>query len=107
VLSVADAAPDILRYTRHRALHGHYHRNAAGIEMALRIFISTPAEVADLMRADGVDYLLACPSHGEMQMLAKAHPEGLAGRLVAGDKMDFLTRVAGNDAGETLYAVAR
>lgn len=107
VLSVADAAPDILRYTRHRALHGHYHRNAAGIEMALRIFISTPAEAADLMRADGVDYLLACPSHGEMQMLAKAHPEGLAARLVAGDKMDFLTRVAGNDAGETLYAVAR
>ena len=107
VLAVADAAPDILRYTRQRALHGHYHRNAAGIEMALRIFISPPDEAAGLMRAGGVSYVLACPSHGEMQMLAKAHPEGLAARLAAGDKMDFLTRVAGNAGGETLYAVTR
>ena len=107
VLSVADAAPDILRYTGQRALHGHYHRNAAGIDMALRIFISPPDEAAGLMRADGVSYVLACPSHGEMQMLAKAHPEGLAARLAAGDKMDFLTRVAGNAGGETLYAVTR
>ena len=107
VLSVADAAPDILRYTGQRALHGHYHRNAAGIDMALRIFISPPDEAAGLMRADGVSYVLACPSHGEMQMLAKAHPEGLAARLAAGDKMDFLAPVAGNEGGETLYAVTR
>jgi hypothetical protein len=107
VLAVADVAPDILRSTGQRALHGHYHRNAAGIEMALRIFISPPDEAADLMRADGVDYVLACPSHGEMQMLAKAYPEGLAARLAAGDKMDFLTPVAGNDGDVELYAVSR
>ena len=107
VLAVADVAPDILRYTGQRALHGHYHRNAAGIEMALRIFTSPPDEAADLMRADGVDYVLACPSHGEMQMLSKAYPEGLAARLAAGDKMDFLTPVAGNDGDVELYAVSR
>jgi len=107
VLAVADAAPDIMRYTRQRALHGHYHRNADGIETALRIFVSPPDEAAGLMRSNDVTYVLACPSHGEMQMLAKAHPEGLAARLLAGDKMDFLTRVAGKEGGETLYAVIR
>jgi len=107
VLSVADVAPDILRYTDQRALHGHYHRNAAGIEMALRIFISPPDKAADLMRADGVEYVLACPSHGEMQMLSKAYPEGLAARLAAGDKLDFLTPVAGNESGAVVYAVSR
>ncbi|WP_340692243.1 hypothetical protein [Hyphomonas sp.] len=107
VLAVADAAPDILRYTGQRALHGHYHRNAAGIEMALRIFISPPDEAAALMRADGVAYVLACPSQGEFQMLAKAHPDGLAARLVAGDALDFLTPVAGKAGGEMLYVVTR
>jgi molybdopterin converting factor small subunit len=42
-----------------------------------------------------------------MQMLAKAYPEGLAARLAAGDKMDFLTPVAGNDGDVELYAVSR
>lgn len=107
VLAVADAAPDILRFTGQRALHGHYHRNAAGIEMTLRIFIAPPEAAADLMRANGVTYVLACPSQGEWQMLAEGHPQGLAARLAAGDKIDFLTRVAGNAGGETLYAVTR
>jgi len=107
VLAVADAAPDILRFTGQRALHGHYHRNAAGIEMALRIFIAPPEAAADLMRANGVTYVLACPSQGEWQMLAEGDPQGLAARLAAGDKIDFLTRVAGNAGGETLYAVTR
>jgi hypothetical protein len=107
VIAVADAAPDILRYTHQRALHGHYHRNAQGIDMALRIFIAPPDEAAALMRTDGVNYLLACPSHAEMRMLAKAYPAGMAAHLASGDAPDFLELLAGNDTGEALYAIAR
>jgi hypothetical protein len=105
VLAVADTAPDILRFTGQRALHGNYHRNIAGIDLALRIFIARPDDAAKLMQAEGIDFVLACPSHAEMTMLGKAYPEGFAARLTAGDRMTFLTPIAGPQSGETLYAV--
>jgi hypothetical protein len=107
VLAVADAAPDILRYTGQSALYGNYHRNVAGIDLALRIFIARPEEAAAMMHAGGIDYVLACPSHAEMALFGKTYPEGFAARLAAGDSMAFLTPVAASDAGDALYAVER
>ena len=107
VLAVADTAPDILRHTGQRALYGHYHRNVAGIDLALRIFITGPDEAAELIESGGVNYILACPSHPEMTLLGQAYPEGLAARLVAGDRVTFLTPIVAAESGETLYAVTR
>lgn len=105
VLAVADVAPDILRYTRQSALHGHYHRNAAGIEAALDIFTSPPEEAAGLMRAAGVDYVLACPGHAELRMLADVSPDDFADVLNAGIVPEGLQIVRRSSDGETLYAV--
>ncbi|MEH6410296.1 MAG: hypothetical protein V7741_07210 [Hyphomonas sp.] len=107
VLAVADAAPDILRYTGQSALYGNYHRNVAGIDLALRIFIARPEEAAAMMRAGGIDYVLSCPSHAEMTLLGKTYPDGFAARLAAGDPMPFLTPVAASERGDALYAVKR
>jgi hypothetical protein len=107
VLAVADAAPDILRYTGQSALYGHYHRNVAGIDLALRIFIAHPDEAAAMMRVGGIDYVLTCPSHAEMTLLGKAYPDGFAARLAAEDSMAFLTPIAASEGGDALYAVKR
>jgi len=107
VLAVADAAPDILRYTGQSALHGNYHRNVAGIDLALRIFIARPDEAAKTMQAGGIDYVLSCPSHAEMTLLKDANPDGFAAGLVAGDPMAFLTPIMGSEGGVALYAVKR
>lgn len=107
VLAVADAAPDILRYTGQGALHGNYHRNVAGIDLALRIFIARPEEAAKMMQAGGVDYVLSCPSHAEMVLLRDANPDGLAAGLAAGDTMAFLTPIVASKGGDALYAVKR
>lgn len=105
VLAVADVAPDILRYTRQSALHGHYHRNAAGIEAALDIFTSPPEEAAGLMRAAGVDYVLACPGHAELRMLADVSRDDFADVLNARIVPEGLQVVRRSSDGETLYAV--
>tara|TARA_R110001606_G_scaffold134137_2_gene270384 strand:+ start:2230 stop:4008 length:1779 start_codon:yes stop_codon:yes gene_type:complete len=105
VLAVADVAPDILRYTGQSALHGHYHRNAAGIEAALGIFTSPPDEAAGLMREAGVDYVLACPGHAEFAMLADVSPADFAAVLNAGLAPEGLQIIRRASDGETLYAV--
>ncbi|WP_156950501.1 hypothetical protein [Hyphomonas oceanitis] len=105
VLSVADVAPDILRYTRQSALHGHYHRNAAGIEAALNIFTSPAEEASGLMREAGVDYILACPGHAELRMLADESPGDFADGLNAGIIPDGLKVIRRAGDGETLYAL--
>lgn len=107
VLAVADAAPDILLYTRQSALHGNYHRNIAGIDLALRILIARPDEAATMLRAAGIDYVLACRSHAEMRMLANAFPEGFAARIAAGDRLAFLTPIAAPEGAGELYGVKR
>lgn len=105
VLAVADVAPDILRYTRQSALHGHYHRNAAGIEAALDIFTSPPRGAVSLMREAGVDYVLACPGHGELLMLADVSPGDFADALNAAIVPEGLQVIRQGSDGETLYAV--
>ena len=105
VLAVADVAPDILRYTRQSVLHGHYHRNAAGIEAALDIFTSPQDEAAGLLREAGVDYILACPGHAELRMLADESPGDFADALNAGIVPEGLQVIRRAHDGETLYAL--
>ena len=105
VLAVADMGPNILRYTHHSVLHGHYHRNAAGIEAALSIFTAPSGEALSLMRNAQVDYVLSCPGHAEMNMLATFAPHGLAADLSAGTPPGALKIIHREPDGETLFAV--
>ncbi|KCZ91592.1 hypothetical protein [Hyphomonas johnsonii] len=105
VLTVADAGPGILEHTDQRVLHGHYHRNVAGIETALEIFTAPPADAVQRMRAAGIAYVLACPMHPEMEMLAGAHPEGLAAHMQDTAVPEGLDVLAVPAEGVTLYRV--
>ncbi|MEH6695367.1 MAG: hypothetical protein V7675_10000 [Hyphomonas sp.] len=105
VLAVADVAPNILRYTRHSVLHGHYHRNATGIEAALSILTAPSGKAVSLMRHAQVDYVLSCPGHAEMSMLATFAPRSLAADLSAGAPPGALKIIHREPDGETLFAV--
>jgi len=71
----------ILYHTSHSALNGNYHRNAAGIDRAVDIFMRPPAVAAKMMQDDKIDYLFYCASRPAYGIYAKAAPKGLAAQL--------------------------
>lgn len=85
ILAPASDAPGLLLATKHSALYGHYHRNTAGIDTAIAIFTSPPAEARPRLVAAKVDYLLVCPSDIDMQFFAGHSPDGLIGRILDAD----------------------
>lgn len=91
ILAPASETPGLLLNTRHSALYGHYHRNAAGIEAALAIFTAPPVEARARLRSAGVDYVLVCPADPDMQFFARHSPKGLIGEILAGRAPAWLT----------------
>jgi len=77
----------ILYHTPHSALNGNYHRNAAGIDRAVDIFMRPPGAAAKMMRDDKIDYLFYCASRPAYGIYAKAAPDGLAAQLEAGNEL--------------------
>lgn len=90
LLAPASDAPGLLLETPHSVLYGHYHRNAAGIDAALAIFVSPPAEAQPRLKAAGVDYVLACPSDPDMRFFAGYAPDGFTARLLENDVPSWL-----------------
>jgi hypothetical protein len=107
VLAFIDNGPNILMATPHGVLAAPYHRNIAGNEAMLDMFLGSPAQASALMTARGVDYVAFCPGAPERFNYALAAPDGLAARLGRGEVPDFLERLPADSTPVTIYRVRR
>ncbi|WP_246752866.1 hypothetical protein [Sinorhizobium sp. BG8] len=99
-----DLGASILRYTKHRALAGPYHRNQGGMLTELHIGLAPPKQAEAFLRGAGVTLLAFCPSDMQLRSVAKAEPQGLYARLLAGDVPPYLERL---DSSDTALAIFR
>jgi hypothetical protein len=104
ILAPASDAPGLLLETSHSTLHGHYHRNTAGIDAALGIFTAAPDEARARLRAARVDYLLVCPADTDLKFFARHAPEGLIAEILRGDVPSWL-QPAGQGGATAIYRV--
>lgn len=94
ILAPPTDTPRLLLETPHSALHGHYHRNTAGIDAALKIFTSPPDEARLDLAAARVDYVFFCGADPDLKFFARHAPDGLIGRMAVGEMPDWLEPVA-------------
>ncbi len=104
ILAPASDAPGLLLETPHSTLHGHYHRNAAGIDAALAIFTAPPDDAHARLRAVRVDYLLVCPADPDLQFFAGYAPDGLVAKILSGEVPAWL-QPAGQGGATAIYRV--
>ena len=93
VAASSDIGPEILRFTRHRALTGPYHRNQGGMLTELHIGLAEPQEAAAFLRGAGVGILAFCPDYLQTEKIAQMKPDGLYAQLLKGNVPDYLTPV--------------
>ncbi|WP_246723692.1 hypothetical protein [Rhizobium sp. ARZ01] len=105
VAAASDLGAEILRFTGHRALSAPYHRNQGGMLTELHIGLSEPRQAEAFLRGAGVTLLAFCPTDSQVQMIAKAEPQGLYARLIAGDAPAYLQRVENGDSQLQVYRV--
>lgn len=105
VAAASDLGAEILRFTRHRALSAPYHRNQGGMLTELHIGLSGPRQAEAFLRGAGVTLLAFCPSNGQVRSLAKAEPDGLYARLIAGDVPAYLQRVENGGSQLQVYRI--
>jgi hypothetical protein len=102
VAGFVDQGPAILAYTRHSAIAGPYHRNAAGILDSYEIFAGKdPRAVLDRR---GIDYLMTCRAAPDWDFYRAR--DGLVTALARGDAPDWLL-AAGTNGDVTVYRIKR
>jgi len=93
ILAEPNMTSVILHDTEHSAVNGNYHRNAAGIDRAVTIFMQPPEKAAQMMRESQIDLLFFCEDRAAYGIYAKAGPDGLAARLVDKGEMTGFVKV--------------
>jgi hypothetical protein len=99
ILAEPNLTSAILYNTAHSAVNGNYHRNAAGIDRAVDIFMTPPARAAEMMRADKTELLIFCQDRAAYDIYAKAAPKGLAGELKRGAALAGFVKIPLDTAG--------
>jgi hypothetical protein len=94
VLAPSNLGAAILRFTPHRTYAGPYHRNQAGMRIALDAFLAPPEEAKAVTIANGADYVVICPGNDESGILARHAPQGLMAVLLEGDVPGWLVPLA-------------
>lgn len=93
VVAAADLGPEILRFTRHRALAGPYHRNEGGMLTELHVGLAKPDEAAAFLRGSGATILVFCPELFQTKKIATTKPDGLYAGMLKGEVPAYLKRV--------------
>lgn len=83
----------ILVHTPHAVVAAPYHRNGNGNRTVLDGFLAAPDAAAPIVRATGTRYVALCPGEGELSILMRDAPHGLAAALVAGTVPSWLRPV--------------
>ncbi len=87
----------LLMETPSSVLAAPYHRNTEGLLTADAIF--TADDGHRIFEASGATYLAICPGDPETALLKSRAPNGLAARLAAGERPDFLTVITDGPGG--------
>jgi hypothetical protein len=93
VVAAADMGPEILRFTRHRALSGPYHRNQGGMLTELHVGLSKPDEAAAFLRGAGATILVFCPDFPQTEKIALTKADGLYAGMMKGEVPAYLWRL--------------
>lgn len=103
-LASPNDTPGLLLETPHSALHGNYHRNTAGIDAAIALFM-TPVHAAHAgLLSAGVDYIMVCPGDPNLRFFTRHAPDGFIVEIIGGDVPGWLEPAA--RAGDTaIYRV--
>jgi len=108
LLSTANPGSYILRFTPHSVLTANYHRNQRGMLAALKAEMASPAEAADMLRAEKVDYILLCEDDPQVTIIKTKAPTGLFARLAEGEIPEFVEPVdVGLDPKIKLFKILR
>lgn len=91
-----DAGSHILALTPHTVLAAPYHRDNHGNRVALDAFLAAPDDAHEILRANGVTYVVDCRGFGELSALAKRAPASLAAQIVAGTPPAWLSPLPRN-----------
>lgn len=93
VFAPIDDGAYILVHTPHAVVAAPYHRNGAGNRTVLDGFLAAPDAAAPIVRATGARYVVLCPGEGELSILTREAPGGLAAALLAGASPSWLRPV--------------
>ncbi|MEP6343591.1 MAG: hypothetical protein ABJ275_09770 [Maricaulaceae bacterium] len=85
ILAEPNLTSPILLLTDHRALNGNYHRNGVGIDMAVRVFLSTPHEAALTMAKHNMDLVIYCDDRSAYKVYAADGEGNFTDHLIAND----------------------
>ena len=85
----------LLAFTPHAVMAGPYHRMAASILTAHRVFALPPDESRAVAAGTAADYLVTCGAQGPLGLSEAETAASLWGHLKAGDVPDWLDRLAG------------
>jgi hypothetical protein len=107
MLAFIDSGPFILMQSGHAVLAAPYHRNQAGNNAMLDMFLATPNDAKLRMDAHGIDYVAFCPGAPERYDYAASAPAGLAAALSRGDVPGFLERIPLHGTDLVVYRVRR
>ena len=101
VAAFVDQGPAIMAYTKHSAIAGPYHRDAAGILDTYDLF--TAANPRAILQKRGINYLMTCRAAPDWDFYAARG--GLMAQLAAGRVPAWLTP-AGSSGDVTVYRVS-
>ncbi|MBC2771412.1 hypothetical protein H6M51_00965 [Rhizobium sp. AQ_MP] len=106
VVATADLGPEILRFTRHRALAGPYHRNEGGMLTELHVGLAKPDEASAFLRGSGATILVFCPELFQTKNIAATKADGLYAGMLKGEVPPYLRPVAlDGPSGMQIYRV--
>ncbi|GAC1337684.1 MAG: hypothetical protein NVSMB26_24880 [Beijerinckiaceae bacterium] len=89
-LAPIDSGSHLLSDTQLSVVAAPYHRNNAGNRLALEAFLAAPDAAEGIVRESGARYVIICPQQGEVEMLIKRAPRGLAASLARGETPAWL-----------------
>src|SRR5262249_2621374 len=99
----SDMGAPILRFTKHRALSGPYHRDQAGMLTQLHIELAEPAEAEAFLRGAKVTLFAYCPGNPESKDVAAVKPDGLYAALKKGQVPSYLEPLPGGQSADVKY----
>jgi hypothetical protein len=102
-----DVTPELIATTRHTAIAGGYHRNAAAMHKVLASFTGTPEQAEAIVRRAGATYVAGCPGFSETNLYRYYAPRGFWARLERGERFDWLRPIAMSGSPVLVWRVVR
>lgn len=107
LLTNLDIGPGVLVQTGHSVLASGHHRNHDAIRDTILAFTETPDRSRAILSARRIDYLVYCADQREVEEYEKQSAGGLAARLAAGDRFDWLRPLKMPAGAPTVWRVVR